>query len=58
MHRNQQGKEVAQKIRAKCYLECSAETGEGIRDIFRYLTHEALSSEVKKNESESECLVI
>lgn len=37
-----QGMEVAAKIGAKHYVECSARTGEGVREVFQYATREAL----------------
>jgi hypothetical protein len=33
---------VASKIGARHYLECSAKTGEGIREVFQYATRAAL----------------
>lgn len=36
--------ELAQKIKACHYLECSALTGEGVRELFQYATREALYS--------------
>jgi GTPase SAR1 family protein len=33
---------VAQKIGAKHYIECSARTGEGVREVFQYATRQAL----------------
>jgi hypothetical protein len=37
-----QGMAVAQKIGAKYYLECSAKTGEGVREVFLFATRAAL----------------
>jgi Ras family protein A len=48
---------VAQKIGAKHYLECSAKTGEGVREVFQYATRAALLSKGKKK-SKSGCLVL
>jgi len=40
----EEGMAVAQKIGAKHYLECSAKTGEGVREVFQYATRAALLS--------------
>jgi len=37
-----QGIAVGQKIGARHYLECSAKTGEGVREVFQYATRAAL----------------
>lgn len=42
-----QGMAVAQKIGAKHYLECSAKSGEGVREVFQYATRAALLSRGK-----------
>jgi Ras family protein A len=57
---------VAQKIGAKHYVECSARTGEGIREVFRDIARVVLSSNEpakslefdNEKKSEGECLVI
>ena len=47
---------IAQKVGAKHYLECSARTGEGVREVFQYATRAALlSRKVKKSKN---CVVI
>jgi hypothetical protein len=33
---------VAQRIGARHYMECSAISGEGVRDVFQYATQAAL----------------
>jgi hypothetical protein len=38
MAHHRQGMAVAQKIGAKHYLECSAKTGEGVRQVFQFAT--------------------
>jgi len=38
----EEGMAVAQKIGAKHYLECSAKSGEGVREVFQYATRAAL----------------
>ncbi|KAF9258399.1 hypothetical protein L218DRAFT_877268 [Marasmius fiardii PR-910] len=40
----EEGMTVAQRIGAKHYLECSAKTGEGVREVFQYATRAALLS--------------
>jgi Ras family protein A len=35
---------IGQKIGARHYLECSARTGEGVREVFQYATRAALLS--------------
>ena len=37
-----QGQEVAKKIGARHYVECSSKTGEGVREVFQIATREAL----------------
>lgn len=38
---------IGQKIGARHYLECSARTGEGVREVFQYATRAALLSGLK-----------
>ncbi|KAG9092973.1 GTP-binding protein Rho1 [Ceratobasidium sp. UAMH 11750] len=40
----EEGMAVAQKIGARHYLECSAKSGEGVREVFQYATRAALIS--------------
>lgn len=42
--RVRQGEEVKKKIGAKAYLECSAKTNEGVREVFEHATRAALLS--------------
>jgi Ras family protein A len=53
-----QGTAIAQKIGARHYLECSARTGEGVREVFQYATRAALLSRSGKKRSGGGCLVI
>ena len=48
---------VAQKIYARHYLECSARTGEGVREVFQYATRAALLQRSKKS-SGKKCLIL
>ena len=48
---------VANKIGAKHYLECSARTGEGVREVFQYATRAALLSRPKSNKRHG-CVVL
>jgi len=54
----EEGMAVAQKIAAKQYLECSARTGEGVREVFQYATRAALLSRSKGGKKKSNCLVL
>ena len=58
MYRCAQGMAVAQKIGAKHYLECSAKTGEGVREVFQYATRAALLSRPKGSKKHHGCLVL
>jgi Ras family protein A len=50
---------VAQKIGAKHYLECSARTGEGVREVFQYATRAALVAKTRGSKrGGNKCLVI
>lgn len=49
---------VAQKIGAKQYLECSARTGEGVREVFQYATRAALLSRHKGHKKRSKCFAM
>ncbi|KAF5337697.1 hypothetical protein D9758_017344 [Tetrapyrgos nigripes] len=51
------GMAVAQKINAKHYLECSAKSGEGVREVFQYATRAALLSR-PKNKKGTKCVII
>ena len=46
--RYEQGKEVADSIHAVAYLECSAKTKEGVREVFETATSAALQTKQKK----------
>jgi len=53
----EEGMAVAQKIGAKHYLECSAKTGEGVREVFQYATRAALLSR-GKGKKHNHCIVL
>lgn len=54
-----QGMAVAQKIGAKHYLECSAKSGEGVREVFQYATRAALLSRPgKSGRKHRNCIVL
>ena len=48
---------VASKIGAYKYLECSAKTGEGVREVFEHATRAALLAK-KKTKKHGGCLVL
>lgn len=55
----EEGMAVAQKIGAKHYLECSAKSGEGVREVFQYATRAALLSRPgKSGRGKNKCIVI
>lgn len=49
---------VAQKIGARHYLECSARTGEGVREVFQYATRAALLIRPKGAKKSHHCVVL
>jgi Ras family protein A len=51
-----QGQAVAQKIGALMYLECSARTGEGVREVFQQATRAALIEH--NNHNKGHCVVL
>jgi len=53
----EEGMAVASQIRAKHYLECSARTGEGVREVFQYATRAALLH-TRKHVHGRKCVVI
>jgi len=53
----EQGEEVRRKIGAYKYLECSARTGEGVREVFETATRAALLTKQHRNRK-SKCTVL
>ncbi|KAG9075507.1 GTP-binding protein Rho1 [Ceratobasidium sp. 370] len=57
----EQGMEVAQRIGARYYLECSAKSQEGVREVFQYAARETLRSrdpkKGSKRESKDKCIM-
>ena len=49
---------VAQRIGARHYLECSARTGEGVREVFQYATRAALLTRGKGGKKSHHCVVL
>ena len=47
--RNEHGKQMAEQVNAVKYLECSAKTKEGVREVFEEAAKAALQSKKKKN---------
>lgn len=57
-NKRQQGEEVRKKIAAYKYLECSAKTNEGVREVFEHATRAALLSRSTRGKSHKKCLVL
>lgn len=51
----QEGRAMAEKINAFAYLECSARSKEGVREVFETATKAALQVKKKKR---SKCLLL
>jgi len=54
----EEGTTVANKIGARYYLECSAKTGEGVREVFQYATRSALLSKTKGKKHSKGCIIL
>lgn len=53
-----EGQAVAQKIGTQYYLECSARTGEGVREVFEVATRASLKTKEKKTKTKRKCVVL
>ncbi|KAK4252039.1 P-loop containing nucleoside triphosphate hydrolase protein [Corynascus novoguineensis] len=51
----EQGQQVANNIKATKYLECSAKTNEGVREVFEFATRAALLK--KTGKKKSKCVI-
>ena len=51
----EQGQTVANNIKATKYLECSAKTNEGVREVFEFATRAALLK--KAGKKKSKCVI-
>ncbi|KAG9229094.1 P-loop containing nucleoside triphosphate hydrolase protein [Amylocarpus encephaloides] len=51
----EQGEEIRKKIGAYKYLECSAKTNEGVREVFEHATRAAL---LTKKQTKKKCIVL
>jgi Ras family protein A len=54
----EEGEEIRKKIAAYKYLECSAKTNEGVREVFEHATRAALLSRSTRSKSHKKCLVL
>jgi Ras family protein A len=56
----QEGLAVAQKIGAQGYVECSAKSGDGVREVFQTATRAALTTKKSKSKGsgKSKCVVL
>jgi Ras homolog gene family, member A len=53
----EQGHRMAEKIGAVAYLECSAKTKEGVREVFEFATRTALET-TKRNAKKRLCVIL
>lgn len=53
-----EGQAVADKIGAIKYLECSAKTGDGVREVFENATRASLMAKEKKEKKKKKCVVL
>lgn len=55
-----QGEEIRKKVGAQKYLECSAKTNDGVREVFEHATRAALLAKSGKSSSgkKKKCLIL
>ena len=55
------GEEVRKRIGAVKYIECSAKTGEGVREVFEHATRAALTNHNRKKDRRrrgNKCMIL
>lgn len=57
---NLKGEEIRKKVGAQKYLECSAKTNDGVREVFEHATRAALLAKSGKNPGgkKKKCLIL
>ena len=50
----EEGENMAMEIKAKCYMETSSKTGEGVKEVF----HEALKVAMLEGKTDPGCCII
>ncbi len=53
-----EGQSVADKIDAQKYLECSAKTGQGVREVFETATRASLAAKENKPKRSKKCTIL
>ncbi|KAK7102581.1 ras-like GTP-binding protein rhoA [Littorina saxatilis] len=54
----EEGKAVAERIGAAAYVECSAKTKDGVREVFETATREALKKTKKSKHNKKKCKIL
>ena len=54
----EQGQHIAEKIGAFAYLECSAKSGEGVKQVFEVATRAAMKAVESERKKENRCLIL
>ena len=55
---NEQAEDVRKKIGAYKYLECSAKTNEGVREVFEHATRAAMLKKDPKSKKGKKCTIL